>query len=390
MIPHVPIAQKTARAAAQSALAGLVVFGADHQKYLTGVSLPFLAARRALPTCLLWTPQAEVLILPAMLEPAFRQQGWQGELRTYPASAAGLQAVIAILAQEISQRRLDASTLGLDMDRIPAAGWAALKTAMPGCTFSACDGLLHGLRQVKTPAELDLLLDIAARTDHAMAGAMHHVSILGSKTEKFMSEDLRVHAMERGLTIEGYHALSLVASGPNAGLYWPLPLRLGLGQEKTFKPGEVVRHENLTTLEGYWGCSARTLTMGAPSAEQATAYAHLRALLQAALQAIQPGVKCSAVFAAVEKAARARGADWVASLGAGYGIGAAPCEGPHLTAWDDTPLVEDMVLVVDLVVRMPSGELLRARDTLSVTAAGCQPAECFQDWREPYLAALTF
>lgn len=80
---------------------------------------------------------------------------------------------------------------------------------------------------------------------------------------------------------------------------------------------------------------------------------------------------------------------WVV-LRPGHGLGVTPYEAPYLTAWDETRLEAGMVLVIDLAVRLPGGEILRGKETVTLAAEGPRLAETYQDWRQPYTAALTF
>ena len=171
---------------------------------------------------------------------------------------------------------------------------------------------------------------------------------------------MSTHRLERGTDLAPYHGLSLTASGPHARVFWPVSPRFGIGQEKKMQPGEAVRMEMRASLDGYWADSARTLTMGQPDPDQAKGYAHLRELTAAALSALRTGARACDVYAAVSARAAELGADWISGLGAGHGVGVTPYEAPYLTAWDETRLEAGMVLVIDLAVRLPGGEILRA------------------------------
>lgn len=385
---------KINRALQEQQIGALVIFGPDHFQYLTGVSLPYLPSTYThQPVVCVWTGQAQTCITPALAAGSLTAQGWTGRILTYPAQDYPAGAV-AKLAADLLAGLPAGLPIAVDFQRATSHQLDALRQLVSGREIIAADLLLRSLRMVKTSGEIDLLERLAALTDHGVAGAMHHVSVLGGRTEKFMSEDLRVHCLERGTELYGYHALSQTASGPQARLFWPLSPRFGFGQEKKMQPGEIVRMEMRAVLEGYWSDSARTLVMGPADAEQAGGYETLQVLTRAALKDLQPGIKASAVYGAVaQKAAelgQAAGAAWVNQLGAGHGVGVTPYEAPFLCAWDDTPLEPGMVLVIDLTVKLPGGELLRGKETITLTNTGYRQAETYQDWRAPYQAALTF
>jgi Xaa-Pro aminopeptidase len=243
---------------------------------------------------------------------------------------------------------------------------------------------------IKTPQEADLLAEVAYRTDHGIAGAAHHTSSKSSKTEKFFAEDIRVHCLERQVDVVGYHAISQVASGAHAAKLWPLPPKFGLGWDNVTAPGEMVRMEMRSCLHGYWSDAARIMIMGEPTLEQAEAYQGLVALRETAVRHMEPGIKCSAVFEAVRTEAERTSVDLLDGLGVGHGVGVTPYEAPYLTGSDGTELAAGMVIVIDPVVRTARGEILRSKDTVILTEAGCVIVGWYQDWRVPYTTAHTF
>jgi len=382
--------EKVTKALSQRSLGALLVCGPDNVQYLTGVCLPMLpvlAARQ--PLVVVWSQQQRACVVPAALASSLSAAGWTGAVLPYPEGpdpAAEAARLVAGLVAGLPE----GAPLGVDMERFTAGQLARLRAALPGRELVSADDLLRTLRQVKTEDEIELLERLAAMTDHGVAGAMHHVSTLGGRTEKFMCEDLRVHCLERGTDLAPYHGLSLTASGPHARVFWPVSPRFGIGQEKKMQPGEAVRMEMRASLDGYWADSARTLTMGQPDPDQAKGYAHLRELTAAALSALRTGARACDVYAAVSARAAELGADWISGLGAGHGVGVTPYEAPYLTAWDETRLEAGMVLVIDLAVRLPGGEILRGKETVTLAAEGPRLAETYQDWRQPYTAALTF
>ena len=93
-----------------------------------------------------------------------------------------------------------------------------------------------------------------------------------------LSEEIRVHALERGLDVFGHHSVGPCASGKNARKFWPLAPKFGLGYAKLLKPGEYVRMMINTSLDGYWSEGARMMIMGEPNEEQISAYEALVSL----------------------------------------------------------------------------------------------------------------
>jgi Xaa-Pro aminopeptidase/Xaa-Pro dipeptidase len=204
-----------------------------------------------------------------------------------------------------------------------------------------------------------------------------------------LSEEVRVHCLERGLDVVGGHSVSQGVSGPNAAKFWPHPPYYGIGHEKKLMPSEFVRIGACYSLNGYWGTGSRLMTQGYPTTEQRVAYDHLVALRETAIAYMKPGSRCSEVYNAMKAAAKDRGAKLVEGIPLGHGVGVADMEAPYLSAKDDTVICVGMVIVVCPVVEGPRGELLWNNDTVFVEDDGPLIVGWYKDWRTPYVANYT-
>jgi Xaa-Pro dipeptidase len=279
--------------------------------------------------------------------------------------------------------------IGIDLLRVPEATLELLKKRLPGATWASCDGLIRELRVVKTGEELELLENVSYKVDHGIFGTQHHVLITSIRSEMSLSEEMRVHCLERGLDVVGAHSVSQGASGPNAAKFWPRAPYYGIGHEKKLTQGEYVRMEARYSQDGYWGVGSRLMTQGYPKKEQREAYSHLVALREAALACMKPGTKCSDVYQAVKAAAKDRGVKIFEKLALGHGIGVADMEAPYISAKDDTVICTGMALVVRPVIEGPDGELLWSSDTVFIEEDGPFVVGWYKDWRAPYIANYT-
>jgi Xaa-Pro aminopeptidase len=109
------------------------------------------------------------------------------------------------------------------------------------------------------------------------------------------------------------------------------------------------------------------------------------ALRGTALEHLRPGVRASEIYAAVDAESRRLSVDLIREIGVGHGIGASSMEPPYLTGADHTTLAAGMVLVLDLAVRAPTGEIVRTKDTVIIAENGAGIVGWYKDWREPYL-----
>jgi Xaa-Pro aminopeptidase/Xaa-Pro dipeptidase len=280
--------------------------------------------------------------------------------------------------------------IGVDIAEGSSVLLTALEKYLRGFALTGCDAWIQRLRMVKTPQERVLLTDIASRADHGILGAVHHLCVKTPMSEKRLAEEVRIHCLERGLDVAGYEAFSQVASGPHAQKFWPLAPKYGAGWDRVPRMGELVRVEMRATLEGYWCDAARMVVMGQPSEAQQQTYDGLIALRKAALRYLRPGAKCAEVFRAMEKEAKLRGIELIGESGVGHGVGVSPHEPPFLTSNNETELSVGMVLVLDPVIYGPNREVVRSKDTVTVTQAGCQLVGWYKNWDAPYVTAYTF
>lgn len=391
------IVKKLRAAIRDSRYAAVAAFGPESFQYLSGAALPFLAARPDRPVAVVWPRRGEPeAVCPAEWASAVRALGWIRKVYTYeeagPLNAlrVGEAVARALRGRGLGSFASRGLAVGLEMDRLPVPILAALESLLPGAAIADCGPWLAGLRAVKTPAELELLAEAAYRLDHAIVGASHHVLVPAQRPEKGLAEILRVHCLERGLAGPGYHAVALGASGEQACSFWPEAPQFAVGGGKPLRPGELVRMEVRANLGGYWADGARMLVMGPPTPQQVEAYEGLAALRTEALALIRPGARCGQIHGRLCDLARERGIALHPELGVGHGVGVSAWEPPFLVQGDPAELAEGMALVIDPVVSGPGGELMRSRDTVFVTAGGCRIVGWYKDWREPYVALVSY
>ena len=109
-----------------------------------------------------------------------------------------------------------------------------------------------------------------------------------------------------------------------------------------------MRLEAIFSMHGYWSDGTRLLTLGLNTNGQQEAYDNLVALRKRAMAVIKPGVQSSEVYNAVMEEAKNRNAKIVPESIVGHGIGVSINEPPYISASDDTPITEGMVIVIEL------------------------------------------
>lgn len=372
----------------RSTFDAILLTGPDNVLYATGAGLHFIYDPDQ-SVAVYWPRDGEpVCVSPEEWQGAFRTQGRLDKVVGYTAAAEPFRTLAEVLAGQVGIRT--GVVVGIDMARTPHGLLQMLESAMPFARFVPCDGWIEGLRAVKTPSEIELLSQLAYRTDHGIIGAVHHVSVMNPLSEKRLAEEIRVHCQERLVDTVGHHSLSVVASGKHAACFWPLAPCYGLGGPRLPQAGDFVRVETRSSLDGYWCEACRMVVMGEPSREQQEAYEWLVELREAALKYLRPGVIAADLYRALADDALRGGIPLIGGLSVGHGVGITPFEKPFLSDVDETVVEAGMVLIIDPAVRGPANEVLRSADTVIVTDMGCEVVGWFKDWDEPYVTSFTF
>ncbi|HUV55488.1 MAG TPA: M24 family metallopeptidase [Candidatus Krumholzibacteriaceae bacterium] len=383
--------KKIAESVKESQYDAVVVFGADNVQYMSGAYLHFPPTFPDRYMAVFWAKGEEpICIVPPEWESSFLHMAWVSKTKTYtekPGSPTGVAEAVANLARNTVRKT---GKIGVDAERTALNLYRRLEAALEDFTLVPCDGWLRELRVKKTPKELRLLETVASMTDHAIAGQAHHILVKQTATEMSNTENVRIHAIERGLDEVGHHAVAQVTAGPNTGKFWPGAPMYGIGFDRVPQHREFMRLELTATLDGYWSNGARMLTMGEPTEEQKAAYQSLVALREVALQHMKPGARCKDVYTAVKQAADEKGIQLVSNLVIGAGVGVTNNEPPYISGADETELQPGMVIVLNPVVEAPGGELLMGEDTVFITENGAKVVGWFKDWREPFICNYTY
>jgi Xaa-Pro aminopeptidase len=369
----------------------LLVFGYDNIQYLTGAYLHFPQTFPDRYMALFW-PKDELptTVVPHEWESSFLNLAWVNKTRTYtekPGSPSSIVEAAVLLTKNTIRKT---GKIGVDVNRIALNLYNRLEAALEDFQLVPCDDLLRDLRIKKTVKELELVEEVAGKTDHAIAGQAHHVLVVQASGEMSNTENVRIHAIERELDEVGHHAVAQVVAGTNAQKWWPGAPMYGIGFDRVPKHHEWLRMELVSTVKGYWCNGARMLAMGEPTEEQKADFQKLVTLRETVKEKLKPGVKASEVYEAVKAIAAEKGITMEPKLALGAGVGVTNLEPPYISGADETVLEEDMVIVFSPVVHGAGGELLMNKDVFIITETGNRIVGWWKDWREPFICNYTY
>jgi Xaa-Pro aminopeptidase len=272
-----------------------------------------------------------------------------------------------VLADLLRRHGLARARIGIELDYLPAADFAELRGLLPDVDFRAAQIILARLRQIKTPAEIEILRRLSRIADRAITDAYH--SVRAGATEMDLAAALIGGVYAHGAE---YFKLMIVATGersvfPNVG-----------PTARVLKRGDVCRLEIFPMIGGYHAGVCRTAAVGAPPREAERIWANLTACKHLLLAAIKPGASTRAIYDLYLGKLAELSLPPIAFVG--HGIGLHLHEDPYLGPTQDQPLEAGMVLGIEpLVYETGFGFGMQNKDMVLVTDRGCELLSDYTD-----------
>ena len=265
-----------------------------------------------------------------------------------------------VLADLLHKHKLGTSRIGIETDYLPAGDFTALVELLPQASFVPAQRLLSRLREIKTPAEIEILRRLSRIADRSITDAYHAVG--AGSTEMDIAAALTRGVYEHGAE---YFKLLIVATGersvfPNVG-----------PTERVLAKGDVCRVEIFPMIAGYHAGVCRTAAIGAAPPQAERIWANLTACKHLLLDAIKPGASTRKIYELYRQ--KLAELDLPPIWFVGHGIGLHLHEDPYLGPTEDQPLEAGMVLGIEpLVYETGFGFGMQNKDMLLVTPGGCE------------------
>ncbi|WP_210495170.1 aminopeptidase P family protein [Microvirga antarctica] len=369
-----------------SGLDAMIVGDPFNIRYATGLWLPMMHAQPDRPVFgIVRSDGSRELVVPAVWETSARECAEVDAIRAYSGETDQIQGAVAAALVFLREP----GAIGFDGDAMPVAVAGLLSEALcrEGHRTVRCDDALRRCRMMKTPIEQARLEDLALKTDHAINGYFHHLIANRASSALVISEQLRIHSLERDIEISGYNACARAKVGEGTKKFWPYAPDYDFAAMDVRKyPDDLIVAEVANTDGGYWSNAIRLAINATSMTEvQERAYEDLNQLRTFMLDKIKPGNRCSDIYREVASFATDGAISLRSDVPIGFGIGVAPMEAPFFAPGDDTAIETGMVMVIDLIVQR-DGVLYQSRDTITVSEVGARIVNWYKDWREPYLA----
>ncbi|MEO1139537.1 MAG: Xaa-Pro peptidase family protein [Pseudomonadota bacterium] len=242
--------------------------------------------------------------------------------------------------------------------RMPLADFDRVKTQSE-LEFTYDNGIVAGLRAVKSAAEIEKIEDVCAVARRAFA-RIHEIAREGVPLSRVFRD------FQRLLLEEGADWVPYLAGGAGQGGYRDV---ISPADETALKAGDVLMLDTGAVRDGYFCDYDRNYSLGSPSPDTARAYARLIEATQAGLAAATPGARACDVWR--DMADIVGFGETAGRLG--HGLGMQLTEGLSLMANDETVLQAGMVITLEPGIEMPSGTVLVHEENIVITDGAPRP-----------------
>ncbi|MGX5831548.1 M24 family metallopeptidase [Mesorhizobium sp. 43Arga] len=273
---------------------------------------------------------------------------------------AGSVRQLQALLEEFGLAR---ATLGIDLDFVPAADFAAIQALLPHCPMVDGAPLLDRLRAIKSRREIDLLQQGIFLSEAGL-------------------ERLQVDAMA------GMRQTDLVAlyrkgvADAAAGLSHPVAtaeyVTLGArakGADARAVAGDPLKCDMVCTVGGYASDMSRNFTFGPPSQDQAELHAIAERAFEDGLAALIPGNTLAHVHRVATDSLARQGLRGFRRGHFGHSVGQSVFseQWPFIAADSDVAIEAGMVLAFEIPLYIDGLASFNLEDQFLITADGPRP-----------------
>jgi len=276
------------------------------------------------------------------------------------------ESPMVVLADLVKSLGLGAGTLGVEM-----YGWflsigrfRELEALLPNVRMVDASGVVEEGRKIKSPAEIAYIRRACRIAELGMESAVRYCRAGISENE--VAGEVHKTMVAAGCEYTGLPAF--LASGHRA------LVSHAIWSDKIIEEGDSIYAEFAGTVKRYAGPLFRTLVLGKPSSSVLRNSKTALRMLDAAMNAIKPGVESQEVSQAVTAASSQGGAKVFKRPGYSVGINFAPDWGEgnflELKDGDRTVIRPGMVFHLPQSVRVPNEAPVAISETVLVTETG--------------------
>lgn len=306
-----------------------------------------------------------IAVIPGIGEVGMRAT-WVDDIRTWSAPCPeddGISLLADALKEQVGRFGKLGAALGAESTlRMPAANFAQLSDMMGNVEFADAAEMLHRLRYVKSPAEVEKIGYICDLTSAAFEALPEKLVLGDSERQNCMR--FRMDLLERGADNSPF-----IVAGSGVGGY----ANIIMGPtDKTLEDGDILIIDTGTTYDGYFCDFDRNFAFGHADSDVQRAHEVVYQATDAGFAAARPGATTTDVYNAMWSVMEAGGAlgNDVGRLG--HGLGMQLTEWPSNTATDNTVLEEGVVLTLEPGMEFAPGKQMVHEENIVITEDGAR------------------
>ena len=346
-------------------LAGLLVMTEPEVRYFSGFQTLFWQSPTR-PWFLFVPADGKPTAIIPEIGAELMKRSWVDDIRTWSAPSPEDDG-ISLLTDLLASYAAAGQTIGVMKGhethlRMPLSDWEKLQASLPGLKIGDATGLVQGLRMVKSDAEITKLRHICAIGSATFANVPNFVA-------EGMPLDQVFREFRREALAQGADDAPYVVGGADKGGYSDV---ISPPPQRPLARGDVLMIDTGCTWDGYFCDFDRNWAIGLADDEARRAYDTLWRATEAGLAAAKPGATCRDLFKAMA-AVIAEMDDSGGDIGRlGHGLGMQLTEQPSHAAFDQTELLENMVLTLEPSLSYGNGLMMVHEENIVVTPEGGQ------------------
>jgi Xaa-Pro dipeptidase len=341
----------------------LLVFTPENVNYLTGYDTIGYSSY----LCLALPVDSEpVLVIREMERGVAMSTTWLKDFATTGDTDDSVERTVAALSsRKLLQRRIGLEATG---SFVTPQTWLRLRSALGEANVTDGSGLVERSRAIKSPGEIAKIRKACDLVQLGMAAALSAVHDGTSENQIAVA----AYAAMVGNGSDPLVSNPIVTSGPRSGVAHTS------FKNRRVERGDTVLVELGACVSRYGGALMRTAVLGEPVSEVEKMADVVRHALDAAIDAIRPGVTAGSVDQACREVIENAGYEAMFRKRTGYSVGVAfaPDWGEgHIVSLrrdDSTKLVPGMVFHIPPALRSFQRMCVGLSETVLVSDAGCE------------------
>ena len=280
----------------------------------------------------MWPRHGEpVMVLNTYAAPLARRDSWLERIEVYDDYA---ESPYQRVADVLAGLGLTEDTIGFEKSYVSANRWEEITGVLPNARIVDSTELMDRVRWIKTPEEVAALEAGARLLDEAYLEVLP--SVRPGDTERLVHSRIIESCLRQGAN----WAHGILNSSRNTVAY-------GGEGDTAFEPGDIIRNDYVSYLNGYPGHQSRSVCVGKPSDEQRRVYQVTLDIYRATIEKCLPGARTSDIYHFANDRFHDAGFQGNVSL-AGHGVGAWwHQQEPYMVPSSNRVLEEGMVVALE-------------------------------------------